>query len=185
MKPVDKASWLAALEALVEEHIQYAVQHCQNLDESTLLQPSPSGGWSIAQCLAHLNSYGHYYLPRLQQGLEMQPGTPPSDAFVSSWLGTYLSKLMDPKTSRTRFKTIKRHQPIDALNPHQVVAEFINQQEILLRLLSMARKAEVNAVRIPLSVVVWVRLPLGDILQFMVVHTKRHLLQANRNIEPV
>lgn len=185
MQPVDKAFWLATLEQHVEEHIQEAVQHYQNLDEDTLRQPSPIGGWSIAQCLAHLNSYGHYYLPRLQRGLAKPSETRSATTFVSSWLGTYVTKLMDPETSRTKFKAIKQHQPTDTLSPHQRVAEFIDQQETLLCLLRMARKADVNAVRIPLSVAAWVRLPLGDILQFMVVHTKRHLVQANRNLYPI
>ena len=185
MKPLDKASWLATLERLVEEHIQVAVQHFQNMDEGTLCQPSLTGGWSIAQCLAHLNSYGHYYLPRLQQGLDKQLKTSQADSFVSSWLGKYLTGLMDPKTSRTKFKTAKRHRPTNALAPHQVVAEFIDQQETLLCLLRVAQKADVNAVRIPLSVAAWVRLSLGDILQFMIVHTERHLVQASRNSPPV
>lgn len=182
MQPVDKASWLALLEEQVESHIQEAVQHFQNLDESTLCQPSLSGGWSIAQCLAHLNSYGHYYFPYLKQGLERPLETTSSDTYVGSWLGTYLIRLMDPERSRIKFNAIKQHQPTKPTSPHSVVAAFIDQQELMLRLLKMARQADVNNSRIPLSIAACVRLPVGDILQFMVVHTKRHLIQAKQNM---
>ncbi|GAB3640069.1 DinB family protein [Spirosoma arcticum] len=182
MKTIDKTSWLASLEQQVEGQIQEAVQHFQNLDENTLHNPSPTGGWSIAQCLAHLITYGHYYLPRLKQGLQkQQPGRHPADTFVSSWLGAYLTKLMDSKANSRKLKAAKRHLPADTLFPHQVVAEFIDQQEELLRLLRIARKADLNTVRVPLSIAAWVRLPLGDILEFMVVHTERHIAQAKRN----
>lgn len=181
MKPVDKALYLARLEQQVEGHLQEAVQHFQNLDEAKLNRPSPTGGWSITQCLAHLNSYSHYYLPRLQQGLDQQRGKPVTNTFVSSWLGAYLTKLMDPGTGRTKFKAIKRHRPPDGLSAYAVVAQFIDQQEELLRLLQAAKALNINAVSIPLSIAGWVRLPLGDILQFMVVHAERHLQQANRN----
>ena len=60
MKSVDKAVWLAGLEQRVEHHIEQAIQTFQNVDEATRQKPSSTGGWSIAQCLAHLNSYGHY-----------------------------------------------------------------------------------------------------------------------------
>jgi hypothetical protein len=182
MQPVDKASWLYQLEEQVERHVQEAVRHFQNLDERTLCKPSPTGGWSIAQCLAHTNSYGHYYLPYLQQGLEKQSETASSDKYIGSWLGTYLIKLMDPEKSRIKFKAIKQHQPIETTNPHSVVSAFIDQQELLLRLLKIAHQTDVNKCRIPLSIAPFLRLPVGDILEFMVVHTKRHLLQAKRNM---
>ncbi|GAB4044158.1 DinB family protein [Spirosoma jeollabukense] len=185
MKSINKAAWLAALEQQVEGHIQQAVERFQNMDETTLSQPSQSGGWSIAQCLDHLNSYGHYYLPRLKQGLITQLDKPVTDSVDSSWLGNFLTRLMDPKTGKQKFRAIKRHQPTEAWPAHQVVAEFIDQQEQLLEVLRQAEKVNINGVQIPLSIAPWLHLPVGDILHFMVVHTERHMLQANRNLASV
>lgn len=182
MQPIDKSPWLASLNGQVECHIQEALQHFQNLDEGILCRPSPTGGWSIAHCLAHLNSYGYYYLPYLQQGLERQLATPSGDTYVGSWLGTYLIRLMDPDQSQTKFKAIKRHQPTQTVNPHSIVAIFIDQQEIMLSLLKRAQQADVNTIRIPLSITPFVRLSAGEILEFLVIHTKRHLIQAKRNL---
>lgn len=185
MKPVDKALYLARLEQQVESHIQKAVQHFQNLDEITLDWPSPTGGWSITQCLAHLNSYGHYYLPRLKQDLEKPLAQSRINVFQSSWLGAYLARLMDPQTSRRKFKAHKRHQPARGLPAQQVVAEFINQQEEILCLLRQAEQIDVQAIRIPLSIAPWVRLPLGDILLFLVMHNERHIQQANQCLQNI
>ena len=181
MKPVNKALYLARLEQQVEGHIQEAVHYFQNLDEATLNRPSASGGWSITQCLAHLISYGQYYLPRLKQGLDNSAAQSKTNVFQSSWLGAFLARLMDPQTSRRTFKAHQRHQPAHGLSAQRVVAEFIDQQEELIRLLRQAEQIDVQAIRIPLSVAPWLRLPLGDILLFLVTHDERHIQQAKRN----
>lgn len=183
MKSVEQTTWLAGLEQRVENHIEQAIQTFQNVEEGTLQKPSSSGGWNVAQCLAHLNSYGQYYLPRLKHGLASQPPNErPAGTFTPSWLGTYLTKLMDPRTGRTKFKAARRHLPADRLPAYAVVAEFIDQQEELLRLLREVQGRDLKAVKIPLSVAAWIRLPLGDVLHFLIVHTERHLLQAGRNL---
>ncbi|GAB3803697.1 hypothetical protein GCM10028819_34000 [Spirosoma humi] len=179
---IDKAVWLAALEQQVDGHIQQAVEHFQNMDDTTLNQPSQRGGWSIVQCLDHLNSYGRYYLPRLNHSLITQLDKPVTDSFKSSWLGNFLTRLMDPKSGKMKFRAIKRHQPSEAWSAHQVVADFIDQQEQLLLLLKQVEKVNINGVRVPLSIAPWLHLPVGDILQFMVAHTERHVAQAKRNL---
>lgn len=183
MALIDKTAWLISLEQQVNGHIQETVRHFQHLDERMLCQPSVTGGWSIGQCLSHLITYGHYYLPRLEQELQKQStGKHAVNTVDSSWLGAYLIKLMDSRTSRRKFKAAKRHLPSNTVSPHQVIADFIGQQEELLRLLKLARTADLNAVRISLSIASWIRLPLADILKFMVVHNERHIAQAKRNI---
>ena len=60
---------ITMLEGEVETHLNDAVKIFQNLTSTELLKPSANGGWSIAQCLWHLNSYGDYYLPEIKSGL--------------------------------------------------------------------------------------------------------------------
>src|SRR4051812_29433223 len=98
MKSVEKSEWLSILETKTEGYIQDAVDCFQNLDECILDQPSQTGGWSIAQCLCHLNTYGDYYLPWLRKGIEQHVQKRQSGPYTASWLGTYLIRLTDPKT---------------------------------------------------------------------------------------
>ena len=60
---------LGTIEEQVESHVNDAVKIFQNLPGEVLLRPAANGGWSIAQCLWHLNSYGDYYLPKIKSGL--------------------------------------------------------------------------------------------------------------------
>ena len=69
MKPVNSMELITKLEAQVEKHLAEAIRVYQNLGNEELNKPAKDGGWSIAQCLDHLNSYGDYYFPKIAEGL--------------------------------------------------------------------------------------------------------------------
>lgn len=180
MKAIQKDPFLNKLESRVDEHLEEAVSRFQNLREEQLLMPAQDGGWSIAQCLDHLNGYGQYYLPQIRQGLEKQPQTAEATSFRSSWLGNYFTRAMDPATGKKKIKAFKNHIPDRQLDAHAVVAEFIQQQEELLHYLQQARSQDLNRIKIPISISRWIRLNLGDVFQFLIAHNERHLQQAKR-----
>jgi len=174
------AQLLQTLEDQVEAHITDAVKIFQNLSAEQLLKPATDGGWSIAQCLWHLNSYGDYYLPKIKSGLDE---THPANAnFKSTWLGNYFISIMRPGEKMKKYKAFKNHIPPVQMDAHTVVAEFIQQQEQLLNYLKQARQNDMNLIRIPISILSWMKLKLGDVFQFIIAHDERHLLQAKRNL---
>jgi len=168
------------LEDQVESHINDAVKIFQNLTPEALLKPANNGGWSIAQCLWHLNSYGGYYLPEIKSGLDKK--YPARAEFKSTWLGSYFTQTMKPGAQMKKYKAFKGHVPPGELDAHKVVAEFIQQQEQLLGYLKQARQADMNRIRIPISILSWIKLKLGDVFQFIIAHDERHLQQARRNL---
>jgi uncharacterized damage-inducible protein DinB len=174
-------SLVSRLESRVESHIEQAVKVFQNLDEATLNRPASNGGWSIAQCIQHLNTYGHFYLPVIKKGLDQNEKLRPSARFSSGWLGGYFTKMMEPK-SQKKMKAFKNHIPAAQLDGHAVIAEFIEQQETILGLLQRSRSTNLNRIRLPISISKVVKLKLGDVLQFCVAHDARHIAQATRNI---
>ncbi len=137
------------LESRVEFSIQLAVTVFQNLDSELLLSPSVTGGWSIAECLDHLNSYGNFYLPQIKLGLDTSNGTHPTE-FKSSWLGNYFNELMKPNNKK--MKAFKKHLPKKDLDTVAIVAEFIHQQELLLTYLEAAKIHDLNKIKIPISI---------------------------------
>lgn len=170
---------MAELENRVEEHIHFAVSSLQNMPEQQLLQPAPGGGWSIAQCIAHLNSYGLYYIPLLEKG--MTGSSAEAGYYKSSWLGNYFTKMMEPGSGKTKMKAFKNHIPAADADAHAVIAEFLAQQERLLGCLRKAQGTNLNRVRIPVSIASWLRMNAGDVLRFLIAHNERHIQQARRN----
>jgi len=105
MKPVNSIELINRLEAQVEEHLSEAIKVYQNLTNEELNKQAPDGGWSIAQCLDHLNSYGDYYIPKMAEGMEDFKGGS-SSTFTSTWLGNYFTKMLDPATGKRKMKAL-------------------------------------------------------------------------------
>ncbi len=180
MKAKSKSELLQTLEARVERHIETAAGIFQNLTEEKLLQPAANGGWSIAQCLDHLNRYGDYYLPEIAKKLSAAKGKNPG-TFKGSWLGSYFTNMMEPATGKKKIKAFKAYIPPPQLDAYAVVATFINQQEQMLSFLEQSRHADLDGLKIPVSIARWIRLKLGDVFQFVIAHNERHVQQAIRN----
>lgn len=183
METINKRELLQKLDDTVERHIADAIALFQNRDDDFLNRPSAAGGWSIAQCLDHLNSYGHYYLPRMREKLRTAPSAN-AESFTSSWMGAYFTKMMDPETGKRKFKAFKGHIPPSQLDSAAVVSEFIRQQEELLYLLREGLKKDLDAIRIPVSILPFIRMKIGDVFQFLIAHDERHMQQAKRNLVP-
>lgn len=180
MKCIIKSTLLSQLEASVENHLQYAIHDLQNRSEEELLRLSVTGGWSVAQCLEHLNSYGRFYLPELNKALARSQQVDQTE-FRSTWLGRYFKEMMDPSTGKRKYKAFQSHIPEKNLNAYAVIAEFIQQQEDLLSCLQKAYHADLDS-RVPISITRFVRLKVGDVFQFLIAHDERHLQQAGRNL---
>ena len=182
MKAMSKFKLLSSLEQEVEKHLAEAVSVFQNLPEETLLKPAPDGGWSMAQCLAHLNSYGRFYLPAITYAINHPAVNATNENFKSGWLGNYFTQMMQPGNSTKKYKSPKDHSPTPDLDARAVVAEFIQQQEQLMRCLRKAKATDINATRVPVSISKWIRLKLGDTFRFLIAHNERHMLQAKRHL---
>jgi hypothetical protein len=181
MKAVNKQVLLDMLEKSVEDHIAVVVSDLQNRSPEFLNRPAADGGWSIAQCLDHLNSYGLYYLPQIEKALSAAGLVGPDQDYKSSWLGSYFIKMMEPETGKKKYKAFKDHIPASELNAVEVVAEFIRQQEKLLHYLRTAARRDLNKT-LPISISRLIRLKLGDVFQFIIAHNERHMQQAQRNL---
>jgi hypothetical protein len=146
-------------------------------------KPSPEG-WSANECLQHLNSYGLYYLPAIERALEQLPdSSSPAKPFSPGWLGDYFTRLMLPSESgelSKKMKSPKDHSPKEIVESHRVISEFIDQQEKLLQLLTLAKKKDLNKRKVGISIAPLLKLKVGDVFMFLIAHIVRHTLQADR-----
>ncbi len=176
---------LDGLYGQTESFLNKAIEAWQGLPAEIMLRQPEPGKWSAAQCLAHLNSYGNYYLPAIENGIR-KAGTRAlknNSTFKASWFGNYFTKMMMPEVNGKPAKKIsspKNHQPVKELDSNQVIAEFIDQQEKLLRLIQQSRGVDLRSIKIPISISKLIKLPLGDTFLFLVAHNYRHMLQAER-----
>lgn len=178
----DQQTMLSEMEAKVETHLDHAVCIFQNLTDAQLNRSSTTGGWSIAECLWHLNSYAIYYHPHIDKAIGKAKPVSHGGTYNETWAGAFFARMMDPTTGKKKSKAFKAHVPPSNLNGHRVVMDFISHQEHLLLRLREAGKVDMRSARIPISIMPWARLPLGDVFRFLVAHEDRHVAQALRNV---
>ncbi len=135
--------------------------------------------WNILECLQHLNLYGDFYLPQIENKIRNSPfkATP---EFKSGYLGNYFAKSMLPKAKLNKMKTFKDKNPLNEKLDKIVIDRFISQQIKLLELLNQSRNVSLDKVKIPASISNLIKLKLGDTFQFFINHIIRHLHQADR-----
>jgi len=168
-----------------EALLDVAIKEWQLLSHPEFASKPTPGAWSANECLQHLNNYGRYYLPAISKAMQHHPTTP-AQQFRSGWLGNYFTKIMLPKQDgklRLLMKSPQDYAPTSILESHVVIAEFIDQQEQLLRLISEAGAVDLNSVRVGISLAPIVKLKLGDVFLFLIAHEVRHVDQARRALK--
>ncbi len=175
--------FLHTLEQQVEEQLKEVIAVFQNLPDDQLLQPAIDGGWNIAECLAHLNSYGDFYLPRLEKAMEKAPVLQGPYRFKHSFLGGYFIAMMNPSEPTKKYKALKKYRPATIPDPHAVVSEFIQQLEVLLKIVLQAEQKNLMKVKVATTLSPLLKIHLGDAMQFVLTHNRRHLIQARKNLE--
>ncbi len=169
---------LNRLEKQADEQLRQAISVWQNMKAEQLLASPSEKEWSMAQCLWHLNSYGNYYLPLIAE--KLKTSSTKSQEFKSTWLGSYFTRMMQPKAGMKKYKAFKDHVPPAVVDAHYELAEFIRQMEQLISLLRKSETKDMNAIRIPISITKLVRLKLGDVFGFILAHNERHIRQMKR-----
>ena len=67
--------------------------------------------WNILECLEHLNLYGDFYLPQIENKIQ-NSDTKTDFEFKSGLLGNYFAKTMLPKEKLNKMKTFKDKNPL-------------------------------------------------------------------------
>lgn len=185
MKKIQTKAFLGKLEADTRE-ILLQTKRLHQLDPGILCtQPAP-GKWSVAQVLEHLNTYGRYYLP-LMESLMRNTQTTPTEYFKPGFLGAFFTRSMLPKKGevKNKMKTMKGHSPQPDIDSHRVITEFTEQQHRLLEILERASLADLQKVRVPITLTRLIKLQLGDTLSFLIAHHQRHFVQIENHLEMI
>lgn len=168
------------IQNLIEQtrQILNKAKRLEGLDAATLTWRHNPNAWNILECLEHLNLYGDFYLPEIEQSIKKSTTKRVAD-FKSGWLGGYFAKSMLPKEKLNKMNTFKDKNPINKELNKTTLENFIGQQEKLLTLLNASQQVDLNKVRINTSLSKLIRLKLGDTFQFYINHIIRHFVQID------
>jgi hypothetical protein len=168
-------------------HIIAAAEHLQTADPVKLNYSPAENSWSVAQVLEHLNAYNRYYLPAIEKSM-VHISRDTSAWFIPGFWGNYFTKMMMPKNVfeiKNKMRAMKNYSPTNGLNVDAVFKEFFQHQNKLLHLLDVAKRRNLNSIRIPITITKLIRFKLGDTFRFLIAHEQRHMMQARNAIKAV
>lgn len=149
-------------------------------DEQFNWRPSLDG-WSIAECLDHLNATARVYLPALDEGISeaIRRGVYGEGPFKYNWLGRLSLHFSDA----LRWKAPDEVKPGEGRTRREIVAAFRAYQVQFIDRLRQANGVDLARARVRIPLNSWLRIPLGSGFALMVGHARRHLAQARRVME--
>lgn len=175
---MNSVNLLKELEDLTLQNINAAKSFIELSDVSLNKKPN-SESWSILECIEHLNRYGDFYIPEIQNRIS-ESNSAFFTEFKSGVLGSYFVKSMMPKEKLNTMKTFKVMNPNGSQLNNSVIDKFLLQQNQLLDLLSKARKVNLTKTKTSISISKWIKLRLGDTFGVVIYHNARHIEQAKR-----
>lgn len=161
------------------EKIIHRAESLKTLPIQNLKWKASSESWSVLECLEHLNLYAEFYNPAVKLAIKNSTSIPERH-FKSGFLGAYFAKSMLPNEKMNKMKTFKDKNPVFSQVSSTVLDDFINQQKEFLTLLESAKTVNIGKVKTPITITKWIKLKLGDTLQFLVNHNIRHMSQVER-----
>lgn len=141
----------------------------------------PSGGWSVAQCIDHLNVTARVYLPKLDEGIAnaIRRGLYGEGPFRYNWIGRLFVKTVEPPLL-FRVKAPAAFQPSPSRKRPETLAAFRAYQVQFIDRLRQANGLDLSRARVQSPAASYLRIPLGSGFRVMVGHERRHLLQARK-----
>lgn len=139
--------------------------------------------WNSLECIAHLNLFMEMYLPRIEKSIHLAKARSWKPGNQLKYTGTAKRVLRqaNPANNKPR-KTAKRydfiHQPIGT----EVIKPFLINNERLLRNVQASRVVDLNKAKIGWGPSGFYKVTLGNCLEWLVLHSQRHLQQAMRTI---
>ncbi len=148
------------------------------LGDAWLWRKPPGGGWSVGECLAHLNLAGEPYLAKMTAAAadaraRGRTGTGP---FAFGLLGGRFVRSLSGESKAT-FRAPKVWLPTPQAD---VLGRFGRLQEGLIGLAAAADGLDLGRVAVASPVSPLVRLSLFEALNLVATHGDRHLRQAAR-----
>jgi hypothetical protein len=170
---------LEQLRSEVETILQFVETEVKKLPAEKLNQRPANGGWSLLECLEHLNRYSDYYNPVLEKAISNNVATNERAEITLTWLGKKSVEMISPENTRKQ-KTLKKMNPQGSLLNVTMVDIFLQNQQQLLTLLQKAKQANLGKKAVPVEFFRLLKMNIGETLLFMVLHEQRHFMQLQR-----
>lgn len=139
-----------------------------------------SDGWSVNECIEHLNIADDHYIDLFEKRLASSESIEEGSEFKPGFFGNYFVKSMKPKSDGTipsKMKTFSKFQPLQSRLSFSMEV-FLKDQYKMLDLLDRSRRVDLNKIKVHSAIGKAISFKMGDAFRFVIAHNQRHILQA-------
>lgn len=154
-------------------------ENFNSLDNETLNFKPSATSWSILECIEHLNLYGDFYLPEIENRIKNSKHQA-SHTFKTGILGNYFAKSLLPREKLNKMNAFKDKNPNGSHLDKRVLDKFIHQQHETLRLLNLSRTTNLTKTKTSITLTNYIKIRLGDTFRVLIYHNQRHIVQAEK-----
>jgi len=177
----DQSEQLAVLVSEAREIAENTQASFADLTAQQLNWKPSADQWSIAQCFDHLMAANGAYFPIFEKVLsgEKENTFWESLPWLPAFWGNMLIKSLDPESTR-KLKAPKIFHPSSSTVDGAIIRRFIDQQNQVIRYMKATENLDLNKIKISSPVTNLITYSLMDAYRIIVVHERRHFLQAVR-----
>jgi DinB superfamily len=172
----------ADLRDLLEKIRTQIIHH----DEKLLTRrPADPKQWNVVECFEHLNRFYQDYLDPIELAIHRSKAhkmLADNDPVKYNFLGRQILRVSDGSKGK-KSKTPKRYNPLGSTVPVTAVKSFIINTERFLRIIQDARAVSLNKTKIKFAALPLLKYRLGNLLEILSVHARKHTFQAFRLLE--
>jgi DinB superfamily len=180
---ISASDHLARLRRDAEEVTERVRAAVEGLSPDQLTWRPPEGGWSVVECLEHLSMTNEMYADAADRVLAEAPQIHPSRApdFRPGVICARFIRMFQP--GRGRYPAPKPFRP-DVARPVGVgaVERFFSVHARTSDVIARMAHVDLTHTKIASPLSSLIRFRMGDMMDFLLVHSKRHVLQAERVI---
>lgn len=137
--------------------------------------------WSVGQCFEHLIVTNELYFPNIQKVIDGNH----SNNFFSKipfsvdLIAVLMKNSLNPEQKR-KMKTFKIFEPAASDISETIFEDFAENQKRLIAMIAAVKNLDVHKIKIAEPLSVALNLRLDDAFEILIMHEKRHFLQAER-----
>lgn len=140
--------------------------------------------WSVGQCFEHLIITNDLYFPNIEK---VARGKHRNNffskiPFSTAIIAALMKNTLKPEQSR-KMKTFKIFEPAASNISPTILEEFAANQRKLIALIESVKDLDIDQIKISEPLSALLNLRLSDAFEILVMHEKRHFLQAERVIQ--
>lgn len=137
--------------------------------------------WSVGQCFEHLIVTNELYFPNIQKVIDDKHRNNffSKIPFSVDLIAALMRNSLNPEQKR-KMKTFEIFEPATSDISKNIFEDFAENQKRLVAMIEAVKDFEVHKIKIAEPLSVALNLRLDDAFDILIMHEKRHFLQAQR-----